>query len=168
MLRVIGTLADRICAVCGALVFSQLPLFMQDYQQQLVGRISELRIQIQAMQQIAGDRTLDTYIQKFVSHNDSDIAQHGELLMGVMKRYESLQHAYTSLMQNGPLTKPIAFVSNLHQDVALSTWSHFEFGIPLSVEGGIYALIGIVVTMGVIRAISYPFRRKSGSKASAG
>lgn len=167
MLGIAGNFVDRIFAVMGAFAFSQFPLFMQDYRQQLVGRIAELRLQIQAMQQAAGDRTLHAYVEKFANSSDPDFSKHGEILQGMLQRYEALQQGYASMAQAAPLVQPFTFATHFQKDVALSTWEHFDFGIPLSVEGGVYALIGIVVATCLIRIGTYPFKKMSGSDASA-
>lgn len=65
MFKWIGGLMDRACAVVGAVVFAQAPLFMQQYSQQLIGRTAELKLQVDGMKQAANlsGKTLEQLTQ---------------------------------------------------------------------------------------------------------
>lgn len=147
MIRFIADVIERTGIVLSALVFIQVPLFIQQYEQQLIGRISELKLQVDAMKTVAQGRSLDEYIGKFIANSDSDFSKHGEILKGIVQRYNSLGEAYNHLMNATVYEKPFIFLSHLHQDVALSTWKHFSFGLPLTFEGAAYAFLGVLFGM---------------------
>lgn len=67
MIKWISSLIDRIFAAVGGVLFSQAPLFMKQYAQQLSGHAAELRFQVDAMKQAASNsgKTLEQFIQKF-------------------------------------------------------------------------------------------------------
>lgn len=147
MLRFVGDIIERIGIVVCALITVQIPLFIKQYEQQLVGRIAELKMQVDAMKQLAQGRTLDAYIEKFISSSDSDFSMHGELLKNVVNRYFSLSDAYAQLAQASLFQKPYVFATHFHQDVVMSTWSHFSPGLLLTLEGAVFALAGVFLGM---------------------
>lgn len=179
MLKWISGLLDRICAVAGALLFSQLPLFMQQYTQQLSGHVAELRLQVNAIQQAAthSSKTLEQFIQKFVESNDPDFVRQGDIMLAMVNRWYQFSDAYTALQESSVFTRPFNFLYHLNWDIAAGTWNIYTFGIPFNLEGLIFALIGIVVGYiiyygirklfsGVWSTLTFPFRRKSVVKAS--
>ncbi len=160
MLQWIVNTLDRICAVFGALVFSQAPMFMQQYTQQLGGHVAELRLQVEAMTQAAhqSGKSLELFIQKFTSNSDVDFMRQGEIMENMNERYHALSETYISLSQSSAFTKPFIFVSDLYGDIAKSTLATFNFGLEFSLEGLIYALIGIFFGYCIFAGIKKIFR----------
>lgn len=167
MFRFIGGILERIVVVASALVFAQIPLFIQHYEQQLVGRIAELKMQVDAIQMIANGRSLQEYILKFTSNSDPDFVRHGYLLNEMVSRYDSLRVAYESLLASTLLTKPIVFLTHLYSDIAASTWEHFHIGLPLTFEGTCYALLGVVAGMCVTGIFSFAIGKSAEQKLRA-
>jgi hypothetical protein len=149
MLRFIGDLVERAALVFLALVFVQVPLFIQQYQQQLAGRLAELKRQVDAMKMVAHGRPLDVYIEKFMNSKDSDFSMQGEIMKGIVERYHSLSEAYLRFSEATVYSKPVIFFTHLHQDIASSTWDHFSIGLPLTIESACYAIAGIAFGMGI-------------------
>lgn len=147
MLRWIAGLLDRLFAVAGALMASQAPLFIQHYNQQLSGHISELRHQVEIMRTTAlrSDKTLDQFIDKFLGSSDMDFVRQGELMQSMVQRLDTLKESFNSLKEATVLTRPFIFLEQFNWDIAKSTFQSFTIGIPLNTEGLIYALIGIVL-----------------------
>lgn len=145
MLKWINGLVDRIFAVAGALTLSQAPLFMQQYSQTLSGHVAELNIQIAVIRNAAAQsgKTLEQYIQKFTSSPDSDFSKQGQILQGMLERFTSLSDAYSALSNTTVFTKPFIFVRYLNFDMIQSTLKHFQPGIAFTVEGLVYAMIGL-------------------------
>lgn len=174
MLNWIGGLLDRGCAVAGALLFSQLPLFMQQYTQQLSGHVAELNLQVSAIQQAAthSGKTLEQFIQKFVESADPDFFRQGEIMLAMVNRWHNFSDAYKALYESSIFTKPLEFLYHFDFEIASNTWSHYTFGIPFNLEGLIFALIGIAfgyVIFSMIRKIfssvwlllTSPFKRNA-------
>jgi hypothetical protein len=65
--------------VIGAFVASQIPEFIQQYTQRLAGHVNELYRLLNQMRQVASysNKTLDQYIQKFITSSDPDFARQG-------------------------------------------------------------------------------------------
>lgn len=144
MLKWINGLIDRIFVVIFALIFSQAPLFMQQYKQQLSGHVAELHIQIDSMRraaQISG-KTLDVYIRKFLQNADPDFSRQGELMQGMTNRYSNLLNAYQALNDATVYSRPFAFIKHVNLDIAKRTLHNYEFGFLFSIEGLAYALLG--------------------------
>ena len=147
MIRWIGGLIDRAVAVVCAIVFAQAPLFMEQYTHQLIGRESELRLQVETMHQSAAitGKTLEQLIQKFLGSSDADFASQGLLMQSIVDRWQHLSDALYAMQHSPAWEKPFTFLYQLNGDVFKSTLTHFSVGIPLTTEGGLYALAGIAV-----------------------
>lgn len=136
---------DRVFAVIGALILSQAPLFFQNYIQRLSGHVDELSFQIQAMQQIAekNGKSLVEYIQKFVGHIDPDFAAQGELLQEMLKRHGELKQTLIGMQEASLFARPFYFAQHMQKEIVQATFKDFSFGLSWSLEGLVYALVGI-------------------------
>lgn len=139
-------LLDRVFAVASALCFAQIPIFMQQYQQLLYGHIAELKVQVDAMQKVAAatGKSLPEYISRFTSSGDPDFIGQGQLMNGMVERTFSLTEASHSLSSATVLEKPFVFFNHMSWDIVSSTFSSFQAGIPFSLEGFIYAFVGVL------------------------
>lgn len=146
MFKWVGNLVDRLFAVTGALLFSQVPLFMQQYQQQLLGHVSELKIQLDAIKKAAAlsGKNLPEYVLKFLNSGDKDFIHQGELMNQMIYRHENLMSGYNALSDASLYGKPFYFIKYLDFDIAQSTWKSFDFGFAFSLESSVYAIIGII------------------------
>lgn len=138
-------LLDRTFAVVGALICAQAPMFMQQYAHQLSGRVAELKLQVDSLSKAAlqGQITLQQLIQKFVNSSDADFARQGELMNWTVDRYESLSMALQNLMTAPATVKPFIFMRDFNWDIASNTLTNFHIGIPFTLEGIVYGIIGI-------------------------
>ena len=120
MFKWIGGLSDCVCAVAGALVFLQAPLFIQQYKQQLSGHVSELQLQVEVMRQTAmqSGKTLDQFTNKFIDNSDPDFSRQGEIMKNMVDRWHQLSDAFTALNNASILTKPFAFLSHFNLTIA--------------------------------------------------
>ena len=146
MFKWIGGLLERICAVICATLFVQIPLFVSQYTNQLIGHEAELRFHVEALNRTAklSGKNLDIYIQKFLHNSDADISNIGELMQAMVLRLQDLTNALTALQESTPMTRPFVFLAHINTDILRSTFKHFSFGFPFTIEGGVYALVGIV------------------------
>lgn len=161
MFRWLGGLMDRICAVAGAIVCAQAPLFMKQYTQQLVGREAELRMQVDAMRNAAAisGKTLEQLINKFLTNPDADFAHQGEVMQNLVTRWHGLFDALNAMESSPFWERPFTFAYHLNTDIFKSTLSNFTFGIPMTVEGGIYAVAGIALGYGLFALVRSACRR---------
>lgn len=145
MLKWVLKLFSKIFIVTGALIASQMPLFMQYYSQQLAGRVSELGWQIEGMEQMATQtgKNLDQYIQKFISNPDTDFQLQGQLMKETQTRWFYLKESIASLQQATAWSKPFIFLQRLDLKIAHSTLNSYKPGMTLNMEGMIYVLGGM-------------------------
>ncbi|MGZ3634018.1 MAG: DUF2937 family protein [Parachlamydiaceae bacterium] len=148
-------LLDRVFAVLGALVGTQAPMFIQQYHQQLSGRVAELKLHIEAITKVAaqGQKNLQQYIEHFMQSGDPDFMRQGELMLALNERYETLLQAFQNLTSASVLSKPIVFIREFNWDIASSTFVDFQTGVPFTLEGLAYAIIGIGLGFGVFCVI---------------
>lgn len=149
-------LFDRAFAVGGALIFAQTPMFIQQYGHQLSGRVAELKLQIDAIANSAllGQKSLQQYIQRFIDSGDADFRRQGELMHLMTERYESLAEAMQTLTTASPLIKPWVFMRDFNWDIARMTFADFQPGVPFTLEGIMYAIMGIGVGYGIFFLIT--------------
>lgn len=153
-------LIDRFFAFVGALLFSQAPLFIQQYKQQLAGHVAELDRQVKSLTQTAelSGKTVEQYTQKFLQSSDIDFARQGEFIQDIVTRFKDYSYAWMSLNESTVWNRPFTFIKNLDMDIARKTYNQFEFGILFSLEGLIYALAGLVLGYLVFFTIKSLFR----------
>ena len=142
-----GSLLDRLCVVAGAFVGSQIPEFMQQYTQRLSGHVDELHRLLNQMRQVAAysNKSLEQYIDKFVSNSDPDFTHQGEFMQGMLSRWEELHQALFHITNSSLWARPYVFLKEFQYDIAHSTINSFQPGINLSVEGLCYAGGGILI-----------------------
>lgn len=159
LLRWIGGLMDRAFAVLGAVLFAQAPLFMQQYTQQLIGREAELKLQVEGMRHAASvsGKTLEAFIKKFTESSDTDFALQGEAMQAMIARWHNLSDALSAMQHSNLWGRPFAFIYHLNSDAFSSTLSNFHPGLPITLEGAVYALVGICAGYFVFSALRRVF-----------
>lgn len=139
----------------GALIFSQFPMFLQQYQIRLSGHVEELEQQVKAMRHTAelSGKSLSEYIHKFLHSQDFDFVNQGLFMEGMLNRLRSLQNAFQTIQESSVVTKPIEFIVHFKQDIANSTLNTFVPGFSFSLEEFFYILLGIVAGVCVYRIL---------------
>jgi hypothetical protein len=147
MLRPVAKLIDRVLVVVGAILCMQLPLFMHQYQHQLIGRVAELHWQMEHTQKAASasGKNLDQYIQKFIRNTDEDISRQGELMSLTQKRLTKFSALLNRLQNASSLTRPFLFFVSIQPEMVVSTMKAFEPGITFTMEAALYAFVGMLL-----------------------
>lgn len=168
MNKFIGSIYEKICLLIGILIFSQFPLFIQNYVQQLSGRVHELHWQIDSMRQMASqsNKTLEQYIHKFLSNDDADFISQGKILQETVNRWNRYSEGLFALEHATVWSKPLMFLRYFDWNIVVKTYDHFEPGFTLNLEGIVFACIGMacgslfyVCTRIVFRAFLGSFKR---------
>lgn len=146
-MRWLAGLIDRLFVVVGALVMLQAPLFMQQYMLQLSGHTAELQYQAHNLEVAAEEsgKTVPAYILKFTASEDPDFARQGKTMQDLVDRWHSFSNAFIALNNATIFSKPFVFIAYFNKEVASATWYSFEYGIPFSLEGLVYAIVGIFI-----------------------
>lgn len=165
MLKFLSWLFDRLFVVLGALMGSQVPEFIQQYTQRLGGHVDELSHLLSMMKQSAAlsNKSLENYIQKFMSNGDPDFVLQGKFMSSILSRWEQLTHSLYSLMESSIWAKPYVFFVNVDSEIFASTVKSYHPGFALTVEGLLYAALGAVISCslyhGVLKLFKMLFKR---------
>lgn len=136
-----------VLIILGAVLFFQFPVFMQQYQHQLIGHVNELKWQLNILEHTAkkSGKSLEHYIKKFSEHSDRDFSNQGAVMQGIKTRYTKLSAALTRLQRASIFTRPFLFFVGIDGDICGSTLKAFDPGITFSMEGAVYALLGMLL-----------------------
>lgn len=148
---------SRLSAVAGALIFSQLPQYLQQYTQRLGGHVNEIGRLVEQLQMLAlqSGKSLSQYIDKFTRSNDPDFAQQGEWMQTLVERHAQLSAAWEAITHATPLTRLSAYLAHHQSEIAKTTLAFFQPAFPMTVEAGIYALIGALIGYLIYRCIKF-------------
>lgn len=157
-LSVVGTcdgFLDRILCVAGAVIFSQAPEFMQQYLQRLGGHVDEARRQVAQYRTVAeqSNLTLDQFITQTSKNADAAVAKLGGVMTEANNRLLELQDAQNALVHAPAFTRPIVFAQHFDKDIASATWSIFKPAVPATIEGVVYAFLGLFVLLGIYHLV---------------
>jgi hypothetical protein len=143
--RMIGRMIDYCFAVAGAVLLCQFPLFIQQYMLLLTGHLSESRLQFKVLEETAAmsNKTVAEYIHKFAMSPDLDFIHQAQWMQSIQTRAESLGQAYATLQEASIWSKPFVFLFHFDRSIFAETVHAFSFGLPMTLEGLIYAICGI-------------------------
>jgi hypothetical protein len=162
LLGAVEGLFDRALCVIGAVIFSQVPEFMQQYLQRLGGHLDEARRQLQQFQQAAAQSglTLDHLISQTNVNTDPAVAKLGGVMTDAVARVDALQTAQSAIQHASLWNRPFVFLRYLDPSIAHATWTIFKPAVPTTVEGFVYALAGMLVLIGTYHlGVKYPIKR---------
>ncbi|HXA80859.1 MAG TPA: DUF2937 family protein [Opitutaceae bacterium] len=162
LLGAVEGLVDRALCVIGAVIFSQMPEFMQQYLQRLGGHLDEARRQLQQFQQTAAQSglTLDHLIAQTSTDANPAVAKLGGVMTATVARVDALQTAQAAIQHASLWNRPFVFLRYLDPAIAHATWTIFKPAVPTTIEGFVYALTGMLVLIGTYHlGVKYPIRR---------
>lgn len=161
MIRFIFGVVDRLIGVSGAVLFSQAPMFINQYMQNLSGHVAELNLQIGTLRNAAetSGKTLPEYIGKFLKSPDPDFSAQGVWLGDIMDRFSSMNTSLTALQDSSLWARPLLFVRHCYLDIVEQTYREFTPGLPFSIEGIAYAVAGMLLFSSVFWIFKSGLRR---------
>ncbi len=155
-------LLDRLLCVVGAVLFSQLPEFMQQYLQRLGGHLDEARRQLEQFQVVAtkAGLTLDQLIAQSRGNTETTVAQLGQVMRDTMDRVDALSAAEAAIRNASMFTRPLVFLRHIDLSIAHATWTIFKPAVPTTIEGAVYAVSGLLLMLAFYHGgVRYPLRR---------
>ncbi len=165
-------LLDRVLCVAGAVAFSQVPEFMQQYLQRLGGRLDEALRQLEQFRSAAEQSglTLDQLAARGAANPDPAIARLGRLAGEALGRVDALAAADSAIRHASALARPFTFARHFDPAVARATASIFRPAVPTTLEGLCYALAGTAVALGIYhlgikRPLQRAWRTRAGQSA---
>ena len=162
-------LLDRLLCVAGAVLFAQVPEFIQQYLQRLGGHLDEARRQLEQLKDAAAQSglTLDQLIADTTANADPAVARLGGVVHAASARVETLASADDAIRHASLFTKPFVFLRHLDPSIAHATLSIFRPAVPTTIEGLVYALAGMVVLVGIYHlGVKHPVRRAWRARAA--
>jgi hypothetical protein len=144
-------LLDRALCVAGAVLFSQAPEFMQQYLQRLGGHLDEARRQLAQFKNVASQSglSLEQFIAQTNTNTDHAVAKLGGVMSEAGARVEHLETAQAAITHASPLSRPFVFLQHVDAEIANATWSIYKPAVPTTLEGLLYALLGMTVLLGL-------------------
>jgi hypothetical protein len=164
-------LLDRILCVCGAVLFSQLPEFMQQYLQRLEGHLDEARLQLDGFRDAAAKSgmTLDQLVAGAARNPDPSMGRLGGVVHHLVARVDDLAAADAALRHASAWTRPFVFAAHMDAGIAKATWTIFRPAVPTTAEGLVYAGVGVVAALAVYHlGVRGPIARCMRRKPAAG
>lgn len=164
VLGVVDGAVDRVLCLVGAILFSQLPEFMQQYLQRLGGHLDEARRVLAQFQDVAmkSGITLDQLIAKTQASIEPGVTRLGGLMQDAVTRVAYLAGGEAAIRDASILTRPFVFVRHIDFPIARATWKAFKFAVPTTVEGLFHAGLGMLVALLLYHGlVKYPLRRMS-------
>jgi len=153
---------DRVLCVAGAVAFSQVPEFIQQYVQRLGGHLDEARRQLEQFQATAAKSglTLDQLIHATSATADPAVARLGTVIRASQARVEALAADEQAIRAAHLFDRPLVFLHHADPEIVRATWSIFRPAVPTTAEGLVYALVGMVIFLAFYHgAVRYPVNR---------
>jgi hypothetical protein len=163
------SLLDRALCVAGAVLFSQMPEFMQQYLQRLGGHLDEARRQLAQFQHVAAQSglTLAQLVANTTANADPAVARLGGVMHAASVRVDALASADAAIRHASLLEKPFVFLAHLDPSIARATWSLFKPAVPTTLEGLVYAAVGVVAMLALYHGgVKYPVTRLARARAA--
>ncbi len=167
-------LIDRLLCVLGAVLFSQLPEFIQQYLQRLGGHLDEARRQLDQFREVAAKSglTLEQLTAQTQANTEATVARLGHLMHDTADRVYVLANADAAIRHASILTRPFVFLRHVDLSIARGTWSIFRPAVPTTIEGMLYAGLGVLIILALYHgAVRYPmrcaWRRRAARRAAA-
>jgi hypothetical protein len=146
-MRFVQAVGERLFCLLLFFLFSQLPLYVNEYLIRLEGHLAESNRQIAKFQDVAAlsNKTLEQYIAKFFAQSDKDFRRHGELMKEAVRRNQFLTQAVSDIKDANPLLRPFYFVRYFERKVALDALHEFYFGFVFSWDVILWGLMGWIL-----------------------
>ncbi len=150
-----------VAGLGGAAAFSQFPEFSQQYVQRLGGAVDALAQVVDEFDANAAQNGLSREQALAQITGTSFLDQHGTDMRATFQRYESLKGQLAQMHGAGPFMRAY-HAASLDGQLARAAYHNYKPALPLTLEGGIFALLGyliaaIALTV-IIKSIAWPLR----------
>lgn len=162
VLSAVESVLDRVLCVLGALLFSQVPEFIQQYLQRLGGHVDEARRQLERLRTAAEQSglTLDQLSAHAAANSDPAVVRLGSVVGQAAGRVDSLAAAEQAIRGASAFARPFVFMRELDPAIARSTLAVFKPAMPTTLEGLAYAIFGMLALLAIYHfGLKTPIRR---------
>ena len=128
----------------GLLGASQIPEFIQEYEQRLGGARDETTRLLSGFKAIArrSGETLSTYAARLADDQDASVGGIGKEIQGLVRRNKTLSDHSESLTASHRLLKPWFVAQDGDREIMAAAWDAFHFTLTLDPE---FSFIGLVI-----------------------
>lgn len=165
-------LARRFALALGlllAVVFSQVPEFVQQYRQRLGGAADELKRIVAQFDEEASAQSLsrDAGIARLRASADPLVQARGADLQLAVDRERRLEAQDRAFAEAGPLGRYWVFAERFDPELAGRTYAIFQPAVPVTPAGFVAGAAGFILGYGGVRAAASRFRRRGRATALA-
>jgi len=163
-------LLDKIFFTVGAIVFLQLPHFIEQYTQRMGGYAASQTEQIKEYQAIADEHfngNLEAYRLRLEQNTDPAVAESAQQISKRLKSAQSIKKDL-QVFEQEPLWYQVPyFITHMQADLAKGTAKNFSPGLPINLWAWGYGLLGGVLfslTFNGLTLLPKAVRRKKPAK----
>lgn len=153
----------------GAAALSQFPEFSQQYVQRLGGAVDELSRVVADFDASAKAEGLTRTAALAQMQGTPFVERRRADMERTLARHDRLTRDLAALRAAGPFTRAYEAARLTDPDLVRATWGDFRPALPLTVEGVVFAGVGLVLGwlgMGALLAlVRWPFRRRAAADA---
>jgi hypothetical protein len=160
----VGSLVDRVVCVLFAIALAQAPVYIAQYIDVLAGAQMESQKTYDDLEERAAkfDLTLDEFLTRLINNPDPLVKENAEASASTVDRYKRYTEALNALLYGSVWAKP--FLLARHYDPSINAAMHFEPNVPLTMEGAVYALAGVLIAMLIMGFFRFIFGKIFGGK----
>lgn len=144
----IKSLIDKIFFTAGAIIFLQLPHFIEQYTQRMGGYASSQSEQIKEYQSLANQHfngDMDAYIDRLAQNSDPAIAESAQQINQRIHKSRDLNKEL-NVFENKPLWYQVPyFLTHMRMNLVSGTAQNFAPGLPINLWAWGYGLVGGVL-----------------------
>jgi hypothetical protein len=150
----------------GAFTGAQFPEFAQQYRQRLGGAVDALTTELRIFDEAAQQHGLarKEAITRLLANADTLARSRGQAARDLDERVERLVQQQRQFADGGAIVRLAALIENGDRELARATLDSFEPALPVTPEGGLFALTGFLagwLSLSVLgRLLAWPFRRR--------
>ena len=146
--------------VMAGVAASQVPEFAQQYRQRLGGAVEELKQVVATFDADSGGAglTREAGIARLRDSPDPFVQKRGTQMVDIAIRERRLEEQQAALAQAGLLKSVMVVLGDVDPAVASGAWEVFKPAVPVTWDGLIAALVGLVAGTGLFRLLALPFR----------
>jgi Protein of unknown function (DUF2937) len=134
-MRTIRDVTLVVLTLLGAIGFSQVPRFVQEYEQRLGGALQEARRQLAQYESLARNEglPLEAFWQRLGASGDRSVAAVGRSIGAQAERAASLGAQAQALENAGRFMKPLVLLRQHDPELVAATWAKYEYTLTLDI-----------------------------------
>lgn len=158
ILDFLGGLAGRVLALALAITAAQFPLFYDAYSHTLAGAQHEAQQRYEELEREAGKLhiSVESFIVRHEVNPDTVFQASGRMHRTTLQHHARYSAMLNAVLRASAWEKPVVLKQNF--DKGLFSATRFTPGLPLTVEGGVYALIGLLLGWAIATLIGAVLR----------